>query len=131
MFGATKLEIMRKRENLTQNEAADSLGISRNTLASYESGKNKIPLSVFIRLAELYKCDIFDIFGVHAPNIEYDVGEEELAKAHARYRITAEREKDRTYNGEPFPDEYYEVRYGKCLKETIEYLKIHKDNFTR
>ena len=55
----TALEMKRRENNMTQEEVAKYLGISRNTLAAYESGKQKIPLTVFIYLADLYKCHVY------------------------------------------------------------------------
>ena len=74
----TALEMKRRENNMTQEEVAKYLGISRNTLAAYESGKQKIPLTVFIYLADLYKCDVYEILSVHANDVEYDTDETEL-----------------------------------------------------
>lgn len=113
----TKLEIIRREKKLTQQEVADYLGISRNTLTAYESGKSKIPLSVFIRLADLYKCDVFEVFSVHAQNIEFDVPEIEIIKAQAKYKVLAEKQKDDAFEKNYFSKEYYAMRYKEYLKE--------------
>lgn len=60
-----KLKLKRKECGLTQQEVADYLKISRNTLSVYESGKTDIPLTVFIRISKLYGCDIDEIYGTH------------------------------------------------------------------
>ncbi len=115
----TKLEIIRREKKLTQQEVAEYLGISRNTLAAYESGKSKIPLTVVIRLANLYKFDVFDVFGVHAPNIEFDVPEIEFIKVQAKYKVLAEKEKDDAFGKDYLSKEYYEMRYKTHLKEAM------------
>ncbi|MBQ3124481.1 MAG: helix-turn-helix transcriptional regulator [Clostridia bacterium] len=120
----TKLELLRREAGMTQEEVAEYLGISRNTLAAYESGKSKIPLSVFIRLADLYKCDVFDVLGVHAPQIEFDIPEIELVKAHAKYKVMQERRKDDAYAKSYLPDKYYVERYKTYLKEGMAYHRI-------
>ena len=42
-----RLKELRKILNLTQQEFADKLGIKRNTIANYESGRNEPIGSVF------------------------------------------------------------------------------------
>lgn len=122
----TKLEIIRRERKMKQQEVADYLGISRNTLAAYESGKSKIPLSVFIRLADLYKCDVFDVFGVHAPNIEFDIPEIELIKAQAKYKVLAEKEKDDAFKKDYLSNEYYEMRYKIHFKEALIFYRAKR-----
>lgn len=112
----TALELKRKKCGLTQQEVADIVGISRNTLAAYESGKAKIQLSVFIRLADLYKCDVYDIFGVHAENMEYDIPVIELAYAHARYRVNENRKID-DLAGIQASEAYYDMKYKEYCEE--------------
>ncbi len=123
MLNTTQLGLLRKSKNLTMEEAAKKLGISRNTLAAYESGKTKVPLSVFVRMADLYNCDVFDMFGVYAPYIEYDTDEDELIEAHAKFRIKAEKAKDEAYGKSYLPDKYYEDRYKQYIEETKQYYK--------
>ena len=42
----TDLSAWRERQALSQQEAADALGISRRTLIAYEAGESKIPLAI-------------------------------------------------------------------------------------
>ena len=122
----TRLEIIRREKKMTQQEVADYLGISRNTLAAYESGKSKIPLSVFIRLADLYKCDVFDVFGVHAQNVEFDIPEIEIVKAQAKYKVLAEKAKDDAFGENCFSKEYYEMRYKIHFKEAMIFYRAKR-----
>lgn len=115
----TKLEMLRRENKMTQEAVAEYLGISRNTLAAYESGKSKIPLSVFIRLADLYKCNVFDVLGVYAPYIEFDIPEIELVKAQAKYRVMEEKRKDDAYGKDYLSDAYYADRYKQYLKAAM------------
>lgn len=48
---------IRFRNYMTQEYAANMVGISRFTLSGYESGRSKIPLTVSIRLNKLYNLD--------------------------------------------------------------------------
>ncbi len=114
----TALEMKRHENNMTQEEVAKYLGISRNTLAAYESGKQKVPLTVFIYLADLYNCDVYDIFSVHASDVEFDTDEKELIKAHARYKVREAKEIDETLNI-PRTEDYYKLIYLKAIKEKM------------
>ena len=122
----TKLEMLRREKNMTQKEVADYLGVSRNTLAAYESGKSKIPLSVFIRLTDLYKCNVFDVLGVYAPNIEFDVPAEELVKAQAKYKVLEEKAKDDLFSKDGFSESYYAHRYKIHFEEAMLCYKTGK-----
>ena len=112
-----RLTLYRKRSGLTLEEAADALGISRNTLSAYESGKSKTPLSVFIKLTKLYNCDVFDVYGVHTAveMLDFDVPVYEMFKAHARYTINCEIANDKEHMLSKMPDKYYEKRYRDYL----------------
>ncbi len=82
-----KLKCFRKAACLSQEAAAELVGISANTMSSYENGESTIPLSVFIKLADLYNFDVYDILRVHEPSGEiiYDATEDELKRAHQMY----------------------------------------------
>lgn len=58
---------LRRKSGFTQAEAADKLGVSRTMLSQYENGICEIPISVFIKMAELYDFDIYDAFGIKNP----------------------------------------------------------------
>lgn len=126
IVGMTVLENMRKQKGISLDEVSVRLGISRNMLAAYESGKTKIPMSVFISLSEIYSCDIFDMFGVNTDIAENDVEDIEIAKAHARYVTESEREKDCLCGRNDLPEKYYKERYDKCVEKTLEYIKLRR-----
>ncbi len=119
-----KLALYRKKLGLTQAEAADMLGISRNALAKYETGKNDIPLTVFVKMSELYGFDTLDILGVNEPGdnsgLIYDVGYYYIIKAHVCYLIRKEIDINNSMYGEgAFEAEYYRERYIEILNETL------------
>lgn len=62
-----KLAMYRKKSGLSQGEAADILQISRATLSKYENGED-LPVDVFVKMAELYDFDVFDVLGVNDPS---------------------------------------------------------------
>lgn len=51
-----RIKQIRKILNMTQQEFADKLGIKRNTVATYESGRNK-PIDAVVTLI----CNVFNI----------------------------------------------------------------------
>ena len=49
---------MRKIHGYSQDELADKIGVSRQTLSKYETGENDIPTEILIRLSQLYNVNI-------------------------------------------------------------------------
>ena len=86
-----KLSFYRERAALTQEEAAEKLGISRSTLIRYENGEERVPMSVFVKMSAIYDFDVFEIAGVedsvHSTMLDYDISIYYLFKAHARYAV--------------------------------------------
>lgn len=50
-----KLQDVRKENGYSQDEAADYIGINKDTLSNYETGKTKIPAVICRKLSKLYK----------------------------------------------------------------------------
>ena len=63
-----KLALLRKKAGLKQAEAADILGISRSTLSLYENDRERVPVSVFVKMADLYDFDVYEVLGVNDPS---------------------------------------------------------------
>ncbi len=101
-----RLEMMRKSREIPKDEVADFLIKSRNTLIAYEKGKSAVPITVFARLAKLYGCRVFDIYGVNEENVIYDIPREEFLKLCMQLRAEEKRRLDEA-NGIFLPDEYY------------------------
>lgn len=57
------LKKKRKEKNLTQEEIAKLLHISRGAYAQYEVGKNTPTTEVVLKLAELYDCSTDYLLG--------------------------------------------------------------------
>ena len=57
------LTIERKEHNLTQQELANILCITRAAYAKYETGQNIPPIPVLSQLADLYKCSVDYLIG--------------------------------------------------------------------
>lgn len=55
------MEAARINVGLSQKEAADKLGISRDSLRFYEKYKKSPKIDLAFKMVELYKCKIDDI----------------------------------------------------------------------
>lgn len=51
---ATNLSILRSKLNLSQEELAELLGVTRQTISSFESGQRKMTWSVFLALILIF-----------------------------------------------------------------------------
>lgn len=55
------LKALRTNSKLTLEDASKQIGISRETLRSYESGKTAPDLKVLPKILKVYKADINDV----------------------------------------------------------------------
>lgn len=76
-----RIKVLRNVANLTQEQIADQIGISRQKYARIESGTNNITLDVLAKIAEVLKIQVGDITRVldENPIIEYRVGTEKAS----------------------------------------------------
>ena len=65
-----RLRLARKNINLTQDDVAKKLKISREILSYYETGSREISLGILFRLSKVYGCSVSYILGeVNEPKI--------------------------------------------------------------
>ncbi len=57
-----KIKVLRAMNNLTQEDLAAELGVTRQTINSIEKGKYDPSLSLAFKISERFKCKIEDIF---------------------------------------------------------------------
>lgn len=57
-----KIKIFRATGNLTQEQLADQLGVSRQTVVAIESDKYLPSLGLAFKIARLFKVNIEDVF---------------------------------------------------------------------
>jgi len=62
MLIANNIKRMREVSGFTQENVAGFLGIKRSAYANYEAGDREIPLSLMEKLADLYGCELFDLY---------------------------------------------------------------------
>lgn len=58
-----KLKILRKRRDVSQQEVADSIGVSRPTYAQYESGARGMSAEALTKLADYFGVSVDEILG--------------------------------------------------------------------
>lgn len=63
-FFSNNIKSLRVDNDLTQQEIADALGITRSRYSNYENGINEPSLDILIRLSKLFNCSIDDLLKV-------------------------------------------------------------------
>ena len=58
----TKIQQMRKERKVTQNELADAVNVTRQTIISLENGKYKASLVLAHKLAQFFEVAIEELF---------------------------------------------------------------------
>ena len=66
------LKTLRKENNLTQDDLADKMNVSRRTVSRWETGSNLPDLSILVELADLYDVDMREIFNGERKNETVD-----------------------------------------------------------
>ena len=57
------MAIMRRKALLTQEEAAEKLGMERSTVAKWETGVSSPRAGMLLRIAQLYDCTVEELLG--------------------------------------------------------------------
>lgn len=75
-FG-NRLKALREQLNIKQGEFADKIGLSRQSISNYESGKHSPDVEVLKRMAEYLGCSVDYLLGLtghknYETNIEFD-----------------------------------------------------------
>jgi transcriptional regulator with XRE-family HTH domain len=60
---AKRLQELRKKNHLKQDDIANLLGVVRSTYGNYEQGTREMDLSGIIKLADFYKVSLDYLFG--------------------------------------------------------------------
>ena len=59
---ATNIKRLRCACGFTQDNVASYLNVNRSAYANYETGARELPLSLLEKLADLYGCEMYDLF---------------------------------------------------------------------
>lgn len=72
-----RIKALRKTMNLTQEQIADRIGVSRQKYARIENGSNNITLDILTKIAEVLGVSVTDITKVldETPVVAYRAGE--------------------------------------------------------
>ena len=134
---STKLKELRKALGYTQYDAAEALGVVRQTYSHYETGKRVPNSAVLFKLAGLYKVSVEDLMQL-AVDVDRDVSFDapkptssavELSafidylnepSNKRKYQYLSNREKELLF--------FYEQLSEKDKKEIVEIIKIKLKN---
>ena len=58
----TRIQELRKEKKITQNELADALHVTRQTIISLENGKYKASLVLAHKIAQFFQSTVEEIF---------------------------------------------------------------------
>lgn len=64
-----RVKIYRKKYNLTVQELADKLHISRSFMSQIENGSRNISNDLLMRMCSLFNCDAMDLLGAETYQI--------------------------------------------------------------
>ena len=98
------LKTLRKDKNLTQEELADKMNVSRRTVSRWETGSNLPDLSILVELADLYDVDMREIFNGERKNETMDKDLKETMLMAADY--TDDNMKNKIRKFKDFKDPY-------------------------
>ena len=80
MFGE-KLRVLRKENNMTQDDLADKLFVTRQLISKWEKGIGVPSLDVVIELSKIFKVSIEDLLCL---NDEEEFDKDDIFKGHTR-----------------------------------------------
>ena len=79
------LKALRKEKNLTQEQAADRLGVSGRTISRWETGAYMPDISLLVDIAEMYGVDVRDIIDGERKDINMNSEVKDVAVKMAGY----------------------------------------------
>jgi len=65
-----KIQLIRKRRGLTQNELSRKIGLTREAIASYETGRTQLMITTLIDIASILHVSVNEILGIERKNPE-------------------------------------------------------------
>lgn len=75
-FG-TRLRYLRKSENTTQQELADSIGVAKSTISMYENGQREPDFETLEALADRFNVDMRTFFPGNGPPVSFSSAQKE------------------------------------------------------
>jgi len=65
-----RIQTIRKRRGLTQNELGVKLGLTREAIASYETGRTQLLITTLLDMASVLHVSVNEILGLERRNTE-------------------------------------------------------------
>lgn len=59
---ACNIKRLRDASGFTQDSVANYLNVNRSAYANYETGARELPLNLMEKLADLYGCEMYDLY---------------------------------------------------------------------
>ena len=59
---ASNIKRLREAGGFTQESVSNYLNVNRSAYANYETGARELPLHLMEKLADLYGCEMYDLF---------------------------------------------------------------------
>ena len=72
MYDNTTLKTLRRKNGLTQQQVADLLRMERSTYAYYETGRSTPSINTVIKLARMYKVNLYNFLNEQQPLADED-----------------------------------------------------------
>ena len=66
------LKELRKEKNITQEELADKMGVSRRTVSRWETGSNMPDMDILIDISDFYEVDLREILDGERKDVKMD-----------------------------------------------------------
>ncbi len=81
----TFLKELRKEKNITQEELAEKMGVSRRTVSRWETGSNMPDMDILIDISDFYEVDLREILDGERKNKQMDKEVKETVLKVAEY----------------------------------------------
>jgi len=65
-----KIQAVRKRRGLTQNELGEKLGLTREAIASYETGRTQLLITTLLDMSSVLRVSVSEILNLERQNTE-------------------------------------------------------------
>ena len=59
-----RIRKFRKEQELTQAQVAQKLGVTQQLIATYETGKRRLPVLALIKIADILNISVDDLLGI-------------------------------------------------------------------
>lgn len=95
MIMAEKITMLRKRNGWSQEELAEKLGVSRQAVSKWESGRSVPDADILMKIADVLDVSLSDLLGAELPHNEGQQNEiaAQLIRLNEQYAIRSRRSK--------------------------------------